>query len=234
MAIKLVTFDLDNTLWDNDPVLQRAEQACYQYLQQQSPQLASVYSAADLAQLRLQLISQSPQLAAQVSKLRKLAMQQALQAVAHPAAQIPALVEQAFAVFYRERNRIELFPHARPLLDQLKPYYQLGTLTNGNSDLQLVGISEYFAFTLSAEKVGAAKPRPNLFHGALHRGNVLPHEMVHIGDHPEDDVYGAQQLGIHSIWFNPGKKRWSELSSKKAPTATVHCLSEIIDVLKRF
>ena len=231
MAIRLVTFDLDNTLWDNDPVLQRAEQACYQYLAERAPTLGQHYDVATLARLRLELMQNSPPLAAQVSKVRKLAMQRALEDSQYPAEQIPLLVESAFRCFYDERNRITLFPQTIPLLQNLRNTYTLGSITNGNSDLEKIGLAEYFSFSLSAEKVGARKPRPNLFHGALHRGNAKPHEMVHIGDHPEDDILGARQLGIRTLWFNPRRLRWEEHSDQAPPDATAHCLSEIPDLL---
>lgn len=234
MAIKLITFDLDNTLWDNNPVLVRAEKACYEHLQQHAPGLSSRYSLADLAQLRLQMMADSPQLAAQVSKVRKLAMQKALEDIGHDSNTIPTLVQEAFACFHDERNKVELFPQTLPLLETLHRSYTLGTLTNGNSDLQKIGIDRYFAFSLSAEKVGAKKPRPNIFRAALHKAGISPHEMIHIGDHHDDDIAGAQQLGIHTIWFNPQKLRWEDLSAKDAPKASVHCLSEVVAAVKRF
>lgn len=227
MAIKLVTFDLDNTLWDNNPVLRRAEQACYDHLLQQVPQLATRYTLQDIANLRIKMMDESPQLAAQVSKVRKQAMRKILEDIDHDPAQIVPLVEQAFSIFHEERNKVELFTHALPLLQTLQKNYRLGSITNGNSDLEKIGIADYFSFSVSAEKVGAKKPRPNIFHAALHKAGVLPRETIHIGDHHDDDISGAQQLGIHTIWFNPQKLRWENESDKAPPTAIVHCLSEI-------
>ena len=231
MAIKLITFDLDNTLWDNNPVLLRAEQACYDHLLERAPNMTQHYSLSDLAKLRMALMASSPQLAAQVSKVRKQAMQKALETINHPADDIPTLVEQAFTCFHQARNQVELFEHTIPLLKTLKKNYQLGSITNGNSDLEKIGIAEYFSFSLSAEKVGAKKPRPNIFHAALHKADVSPREAIHIGDHHDDDIFGAQQLGIRTIWFNPQRLRWEEESDKAPPTAMVHCLSEIPNVI---
>lgn len=233
MPIKLLTFDLDNTLWENDSVIQRAEQACYDFLSRQSPELVKHFSPAELMQLRQQLIIESPHLSPQVSKVRKLAIQQALETVGHNHTQISDLATQAFEVFFHARNQVTLFPQALPLLEKLQQQYQLISITNGNSDLEKIGLAKYFAFSLSAEKVGASKPRPNLFHAALHRGNANPKETIHIGDHPEDDIFGAQQLGIHTIWFNPQRFKWEDQSDKAPPTATVNCLSEIGAVVTR-
>lgn len=233
MPIKLITFDLDNTLWENDSVIKHAEKVCYEFLRQQSPELAKHYSPTELMQLRQQLMTESPHLSAQVSKVRKLAMQKALETVGHDHTKILDLVAQAFEVFFHARNQVILFPHTLPLLEKLQQQYQLISITNGNSDLEKIGLAKYFSFSLSAEKVGASKPRPNLFHAALHRGNAHPQETIHIGDHPEDDIFGAQQLGIHTIWFNPQQLRWEDQSNQAPPTATVHCLSEVPAVIDK-
>lgn len=233
MAIKLITFDLDNTLWNNDSVIEKAEAACYAFLQEQSPALTKQYSISDLSVLRQKIMAESPQLSAQVSKARKLSIKKALETTGYDAAKIPELVSRAFDVFFQARNQVTPFPHTLPLLKALKEKYQLISITNGNSDLQKIGLAEYFCHCLSAEKVGASKPRPNLFHAALHRGDAKAHETIHIGDHPIDDIYGAQQLGIHTIWFNPAKLRWEDHSSHQKPTAMAHCLSEIPEIIRK-
>ena len=33
--------------------------------------------------------------------------------------------------------------------------------------------------------------------------------MLHIGDHQTNDVYGAHQLGIKTIWFNRKNDDWT-------------------------
>lgn len=233
MAIKLISFDLDNTLWHNDAVIVRAENACYDFLVQQAPALAERYTQQELAALRMEMAKQAPQLAPQVSKLRRLAMQKALETVGHDPVAIPALVERGFECFFNERNRVELHAHSIPLLQALQANFQLASLTNGNADLERIGIAGYFAFSLSAEKVGASKPRPNLFRAALHRANAKPEEAIHIGDHPVDDVSGARDIGMHTIWFNPGKQKWNEREHGAPPGATVHCLSEIKDIIHK-
>jgi len=233
MPIKLITFDLDNTLWENNSVIQCAEQICYDFLRQHSPGLAKQYSPTALMQLRQRLMMESPHLSSQVSKIRKLSIQQALETVGHEPTQIPNLVAEAFDVFFHARNQVDLFPHTIPLLESLRQDYQLISITNGNADLEKIGLAKYFSFSLSAEKVGASKPRPNLFHAALHRGNAHPQETIHIGDHPQDDIFGAQQLGIHTIWFNPQRLKWEDQSDKVPPTAAVNCLSEIGTIVKK-
>ncbi len=233
-TIKLITFDLDNTLWENDSVIRNAEKQLHRWFEQHAPAVLVRFNQQELLQLRLELVQQEPSLAARLSDLRKRAIQQALELTGTPEERIPELVEQAFAHFIDARNRVTLFPQARPLLEQLQGRYTLGALTNGNSDITRVGIAPYFAISLSSESVGRRKPEPDMFLHALEQAGVTAEQTVHIGDHPFDDVHGAAQLGIRTIWFNDTNRVWEDVSDKPKPDATVACLSDIPSVLDRF
>ncbi|MFC6333022.1 HAD family hydrolase [Paenibacillus septentrionalis] len=55
---------------------------------------------------------------------------------------------------------------------------------------------------ITSEDVRSYKPRPEMFHEALKRSGFHPHEVIHIGDSITNDVYGAHQVGIQTIWLN--------------------------------
>ena len=40
-------------------------------------------------------------------------------------------------------------------------------------------------------------------------------QIVHIGDHPINDVYGSHILGINAIWFNKNNDEWDNHDIKK-------------------
>ena len=83
----------------------------------------------------------------------------------------------------------------------------------------------------AAEDIGIAKPDARLFHEALSRGGVKAGAAVHVGDHPGDDIAGAQQAGLRAVWFNPGGNIWQ---GDTRPDAEIGCLSELPQVLKHF
>ncbi|MDQ0226313.1 putative hydrolase of the HAD superfamily [Metabacillus niabensis] len=58
----------------------------------------------------------------------------------------------------------------------------------------------YFATILVSEWEKMRKPDPRLFLRALDRLNVAPHESIFIGDHPENDVKAAKEVGMIGIW----------------------------------
>ena len=64
-----------------------------------------------------------------------------------------------------------------------------------------VEIADYFDFIVASEEVGISKPDPRIFHIALARAQVKPHEAVYVGDHPFD-ILCAKKAPMPIIWFN--------------------------------
>ncbi len=209
MAIRLLTFDLDDTLWEFAPVLVRAEAITYAWLQQHAPAVTARFSRDELRDIRLQIAREHPHLAHRVTELRIRGLHIAMRQVGITDQAIEALIEQAFATFLRARHDIELFDDAEQVLLELTNNYVLGAITNGNFDIARVGLDRYFNFAISAEQLERAKPHPEPFLRALALSACEPHECIHIGDDAENDVRGAQRLGIHTIWINRRGLVWS-------------------------
>lgn len=222
--IKLITFDLDNTLWHADPVLIRAEQTLYQWLQTHCPNLTDRYSNDEMHRFKTEVARRNPALKHKVSALRLEALKLSLLEVGYPADQAEQMAEQAFAVFHHARQQVTFFDHTLNVLNELKKRYRLAALTNGNADIQIIGLDNYFEFALSADSVGKQKPSPEMFLQALQRADVAADEAIHIGDHPEQDIVGAQNQGFHTIWVNFEAAPWDYAMP---PTAIANCLSEI-------
>jgi putative hydrolase of the HAD superfamily len=91
-----------------------------------------------------------------------------------------------------------------------------------------VGLADYFNFALCAEDIGIAKPDSRLFHEALQRGGVEASAAVHIGDHPGDDIAGAQQRGFVRCGSTGGQG----LGRGQAPDAQIHSLAELPELLR--
>lgn len=228
MTIELITFDLDDTLWDTAPVIVRAEAVLRDWLTNHAPK-AGALEVADFQALRLRVLTEQPELKHRISALRRRVLFHALQDTGYGDAQ--RLADEAFEVFIEARHALEVFAQAEPTLAALARDYALGVVTNGNADVRRIGLGHHFKFVLCAEDIGIAKPDARLFHEALLRGAVTAGAAVHVGDHPGDDIAGAQQAGLRAVWFNPGGKHWD---GDKAPDAEIGCLSELPAVLKQF
>lgn len=197
--IKVVAFDLDDTLWDVRPVLLRAEVKLNEWFSSHVPQLD--YSVEAMRSFRGEVLAADPSLAGKITEFRCRVIEEAMLRSGISAADAMRLSTDAIAVFLHARNQVELFDGALDVIRQLSRAYILGALTNGNTDVRRLEVAEFFSFAFSAEDVGAPKPEANLFEAALIRTSVTPHEMVYVGDDPVLDVDAANRLGINTVWI---------------------------------
>ena len=198
----LITFDLDDTLWDVGPVLARAEERVEQWMRMHCPRVPERFDRAALMELRRRLYRERPDLQHRISELRTEAMRLALLETGHDEASARRLAAQAFAVFMEGRHDIEPFAAVDTVLAGLARRYVLGALTNGNADVFRLPLGRHFRFAFSAEALGASKPAAGHFEAALRAADVPPSRALHIGDHLEHDVLGARRAGMTAVWFN--------------------------------
>lgn len=228
--IKLITFDLDHTLWDPDVALQRGETESHAWLATQHPAFGEQFPAQAFVDFRMQLREQFPDFKHRLSEFRRVAFQHALQQTGMPTDKAVALAAQAFDVFWHARQQVNIFDDTPALLLQLSQRYALGALSNGNACLKAINLSHYFQFHFSAENFTAAKPANDMFIAALEHTSIAPHEALHIGDHPVDDIQGAQAVGMKTLWVNFAGKPWPLTSP--SPDFSVSSLQEIKQLLQ--
>ena len=227
MSIQLITFDLDDTLWDTAPVIANAEVVLRDWLAGNAPDVGEL-PVAQLAAIRERLVTAQPDLKHRISALRRQILFHALAEAGYAPVQARALADEAFEVFLHARHLVEPFADVQPTLEILRARYTLGVVTNGNANVRRLGISDYFHFALCAEDLGIGKPDPAPFHEALRLGQAQASAAVHIGDHPSDDIAGAQRAGLRAIWYNPQGKAWT---GEGRPDAEIQQLSALPEVL---
>ena len=223
MSIQLITFDLDDTLWDVTPVMQDAEAALRNWLAMHAPRLGAV-PVEHLWGIRATLLRTEPSLQHRLSELRRRILFHALENAGYAYNDAQALAEGGFQVFLAARHQVELFAEVHPTLEALASRFTLGVITNGNADVRRLGLADYFQFALCAEELGVGKPDPKPFTEALKRAGIAAEHAVHIGDHPSDDIAGAKAAGLRAIWFNPQGKTWSDAIT---PDGEIRSLAEL-------
>lgn len=123
------------------------------------------------------------------------------------------------------------FPNLINMLEELKSMnLKLGMITNGKGQFQMdnlkaLGIEKYFDSILVSEWEGMKKPDPQIFKRALARLNVSAEESIFVGDHPENDVEAARNVGMIGVW-----KR--NVSGKIEADFTIHDLAELPVIIK--
>ena len=208
MDIKVITFDLDNTLWDVEPTLLRAEEVQQDWLRRHRPGAVEAYDHAGLWEFKKSVWQRHPELLHHVSQMRIQMLYELQLAAGYPEQLARSGAEQAFAVFLQERHKVELYEEALGVLELLAGNYTLGALTNGNADIYKTDAAEYFDFAFLAEDIGASKPHPDMFHAALAKAGVPAHGIIHVGDDPDHDIRGAREVGMHTVWMNTRGKEW--------------------------
>ncbi|MCD1588824.1 HAD family hydrolase [Halomonas sp. IOP_14] len=228
--LQAITFDLDDTLWDNHGVMARTEEGHYRWLlealeawraarQETALALSHESGGLDYLQRRQQLAKEVPERRGDFTWLRLRSLEAQLEhAGLHRSA---ALMWAAAAMNEFHRLRVQVTPHpeAAGLLAALAERYQLAAITNGNIHLKRQPLAGYFPVAIAAGELLAPKPDPTPFLTALSRLNVAPECAMHVGDSWQEDVLPAQQLGMHAVWI-------SETEDQPLPTR-VHRIAHI-------
>lgn len=99
-------------------------------------------------------------------------------------------------------------PGAVETVRALAAKYKIIVASNGFVSVQYEkirrsGLQDCFTDIVLSEEVGCQKPNRRFYEIALERNGLRPEDCVMVGDGWYSDIYGAQQLGIDTIWINP-------------------------------
>jgi len=115
----------------------------------------------------------------------------------------------ALAVCYIEELPVNnhLFENTFEILEYLSEKYALHIITNGFEEVQHLkltnsGIKKFFNTITTSEEVGLKKPHPTVFQTAMTKASATPQKSIMIGDSFEADIIGAENAGMHTLFFN--------------------------------
>jgi len=208
MNIKAVSFDLDDTLWPILPVILKAEELTNTWLINNYPAVKNLLNTGEMTGIRNKLIFERRDLVYHLSELRKLSLVELGIRSGYTKSESQNMAEESFKIFFSSRNQVTLYEGVKECLIKLKEKYSLGVVTNGNADLEEIGINHYFDFDFSAEEIKAGKPDPKIFKAVIEKTGLNSKEICHVGDHPVNDVMGSLDVGMHAIWFNKKQDEW--------------------------
>ncbi|OFA02277.1 HAD family hydrolase [Duganella sp. HH101] len=216
-------FDLDDTLWPIGPVIAAAETSWHAWLAAHAPEVAQRYSVAELRARRMALLEQRPELVVDLYQLRRVALEQVFAETGADAAHI----DGAMRHFHERRNAVTPFDDVAAGLAALQGMLRLGVITNGNADLEVIGLHHHFDTVLASSRFGRAKPDPSIFLAACAAMGVAPADAVYVGDDLRLDVQGAQRAGLRAVWMNRGGSA-AHLEAGIAPDAICAGFDELL------
>ncbi|OSN04401.1 flavin mononucleotide phosphatase [Lonsdalea iberica] len=200
--IEAITFDLDDTLYDNGEVVRRSSREALRFLRDLHPGLSTL-TEAEFGALRDELRAQEPEIYHDMTEWRRRTVALALRRQGMSEAEADDGAAQAMTHFAYWRSRISISQETHDTLGALAQRWPLAAITNGNADPHACGLGEYFQFVLRAGPDGRAKPWHDMFHQAAERLNFPLHHLLHVGDDLITDVAGAVRCGMQSCWIAP-------------------------------
>ena len=227
MEISVISFDGDMTLWDFLQVMRHSLKHTLLELQKQRPTPRTLKLTIDeMIAIRNQFAEEVKGEMWNLEEIRLRAFERTLEHVNRPDKELAAHLN---AIYRKHRfEDIELYPDVIPTFDVLAPQFKLGLLSNGNTYPERCGLEGYFAFVVFSQDVRIEKPDRRIFEITAERAGCELAQMLHVGDSLENDVAGARNAGVPSVWLNrEGVLNDTEIR----PDYEVASLTEIPEIL---
>lgn len=228
--INALTFDLDDTLYDNHPVIVRAEQAMFDWLAQLLPS-PTMISRDDWQHVKQQLAAVDSSLTHDVSEWRYEALKISLMQLGWRFKEAELAARQGLELVLVERNKVDVPAETHRVLALLSAKFPLVAITNGNVDPQKIGLAKYFSAIYQAGRDGLAKPEADLFKHAIRHLGIPAQQILHVGDHLQTDVFGAKQQGLQACWYNDQQRSLVTSNGRCLPDVEISHLAELLPLV---
>ena len=211
-GLKVITFDGDGTLWDFKNAMRKSLSKIVEILKERFPKEAEKIDIDTLIRIRDEVAENTKGKFINLEEVRRRSFNETLSRLGVFTKEFSDYLSE---VYFKERySQVKIYEDTVPVIKELRKIYKVGIISNGNTYPEKIGLErELFDFMIYAEAVGVSKPDHEIFHIAMEKAGVSPHEMIHVGDSIEDDIIPATELGIKSILIvrDEGKNIMQEL-----------------------
>ncbi|MGB3725750.1 MAG: HAD-IA family hydrolase [Glaciecola sp.] len=229
--IRALTFDLDDTLYDNMPYIYAAEASLRHYVKTHFPIAASI-SPEQWKICRQHVLRLQPELVNDIGTLRKKVLHQGFTQAGMKVPDLAQAVDACFSHFYYKRSDFSVSPAVVTVLKELSEKVPLAAITNGNVNCKQIGIADYFSHIIHACPKYPLKPNVAMFRHISKALNIPPKHILHVGDDLEKDVKGAILAGYQSAWFAVNRKmNLNQEATELLPTIQLSSLHQLTTLL---
>lgn len=137
-------------------------------------------------------------------------------------------VKSALNVFFQDFiDTLELRDGAKKLVKLVKNRCKVALISNFTyapviyKSLTKVGLNGFFNVVVVSEEIGWRKPSPYIFEYVLDRLQVKPCEAVYIGDSPNEDIKGANQAGLKTVFVPSQFNTLEDLKESKQESNSI-------------
>lgn len=210
---KAISFDLDDTLYSNKPVMQAIEQKMIAYFSGLSilkPQAFEQYKVLDQHfwdYFRCQAVLKQPDLIHDVVLVRLASYRLGFMSLGLTKEIVEQEAQAALHYFIQLRSDFTVPEQSKKLLASLSQKYPLISISNGNVDTKALGISQYFQHIYHAGwqfdgTLLKQKPVNDMFSMACQQLTIEPSQLLHVGDCGRADIRGALLAGCQTVWLS--------------------------------
>ena len=205
-----ISFDLDDTLYSNQPIMVATDKKMVAYLHKSLSDygIDSHLYRFDFSfwwPFRQQVIAQSPELQHDVGLLREKTYYLGALSLGLTSIEANIFAATALAYFVEQRSNFSLPQQTHDFLSFLKRKMPLVAISNGNVDTHKIGIAKYFTEHFHASIDNKLKPDRDMFDKTCTVLQIQPAQLLHVGDCGKNDVFGAIDAGCQTAWLNPYK-----------------------------
>ncbi|AZN43038.1 HAD family hydrolase [Paenibacillus albus] len=143
----------------------------------------------------------------------------------------------SFENLYQSISKRYMKPNVltKQLVTELSNHYQLGVLTNGSRDwqlskldaIELIDVIPPEHIFISGE-IGHEKPNPEIYQHVIRSAALSPEQVLVVGDSWKNDIEGPIRQGFQAIWLNCKNK---QLPEAPLPLAIITELEELRAIL---
>ncbi len=248
MTIKAVTFDLWDTIVDDDSdELLRAEQGLRSKKEERRHQIWSALNAIEpIDYNRVALAYDTMEAGFNVvwkeCHINWTVAQRIRVVLSGLKRQVP---DEVFARLVEDHSRMEVDISPLPIdgikeaLADLSTRYKLSIVSDSivtpgtglREILSKHGLKQYFSAFAFSDEVGHSKPHRSMFDCAAQQLDVDVSEIVHIGDRDANDVKGPHAIGAKAILFTVTRPDDRDITTADAICDSHHDLPAIVDQL---
>jgi putative hydrolase of the HAD superfamily len=127
-------------------------------------------------------------------------------------------------------------PSHRELLESLRGRFRVAAVSNFDDSqtmrslLARLGLDRLFSTAVISIDFGRRKPHPTIFEEALRRIDASPQRTLFVGDSLNEDIGGAQSVGMDAAWIDRQGKGVKE--EGPVPTYVIRELGEVAELLR--
>ena len=149
--------------------------------------------------------------------------------------QLPLLLAETHRA--ASRYRLQLYNGVEETIKQLHPKYKLAIVSDGQTayaapELNAVGLVGIFDPVIISGNFGFRKPDPRLFESALTIMQMKPPEVLYVCNDMYRDVYGAQKIGIKTVFFRSNQGQQEKKGVQ--PDYIIYNFPELLNAVRFF